>query len=69
LTEQLQGPIGLIAEARVRWLSALPATAPLPERTIVVGNEATAHACRREIIDVRPDLLLFTANGSLAWLP
>ena len=35
-------PIGLLAEARVRWLSELEGEALLPERTVVVRNEATA---------------------------
>jgi hypothetical protein len=52
--------IGLVAQTRVRWLSELPASAPLPERTVIVSNEATAHAWRREIADVRPDLLIGT---------
>lgn len=32
----------------------------LPERTVIVANEATAHAWRREVIDSRPDLLIGT---------
>lgn len=53
-------PIGLVAEARVRWLSELGVTALLPERTVIVGNEATAHAWRRDVVDARPDLLIGT---------
>src|SRR4051812_7700878 len=53
-------PIGLVAEARVRWLSELDVPALLPERTVIVGNEATAHAWRRDVVDARPDLLIGT---------
>ncbi len=55
-----QRAIGLVAQARVRWLSELDAMGPLPERTVVVRNEAVAHSWRRDIVDVRPDLLIGT---------
>lgn len=58
--EGVPRPIGLVAEARVRWLSEPGVTALLPERTVIVGNEATAHAWRRDIVDARPDLLIGT---------
>ncbi len=51
---------GLIAEARVRWLSDLEVDSRLPERTVVVRNEAVAHAWRREVVDARPELLIGT---------
>jgi hypothetical protein len=53
-------PIGLVAEARVRWLSELDVDRQLPERIVIVGNEAIAHAWRRDVVDARPDLLLGT---------
>jgi hypothetical protein len=58
--EGVPRPIGLVAEARVRWLSALETAPLLPERTVIVGNEATAHAWRRDVVDARPDLLIGT---------
>jgi hypothetical protein len=48
-----------VAKARVRWLSELGAAPLLPERTLIVGNEATAHAWRRDV-DACPDLLIGT---------
>ncbi|MBA3461797.1 MAG: PD-(D/E)XK nuclease family protein [Deltaproteobacteria bacterium] len=53
-------PVGLVAEARVRWLDDLPAAGVLPERTVIVASEAIAHAWRREIVDARPELLMGT---------
>lgn len=60
VTESTRRPIGLVAEARARWLTELRAALPLPERTVIVPSEAVAHAWRREIVDVRPDLLIGT---------
>ena len=42
--------IGLVAEARVRWLSELETTGPVPERTVIVRNEAVAHSWRHEAL-------------------
>lgn len=52
--------IGLVAEARARWLDELDVDGPLPERTVIVRNEAIAHAWRRDVIDGRPELLIGT---------
>ncbi|MGE3456925.1 MAG: PD-(D/E)XK nuclease family protein [Kofleriaceae bacterium] len=53
-------PAGHIAEARLRWLSELVVSGSLPMRTIIVPNEATGHAWRRDIVVGEPALLLGT---------
>ncbi len=51
---------GLVAEARARWLSELSVSATLPTRTVIVPNEATAHAWRRDVVVTQPGVLLGT---------
>ena len=49
-----------IAEARVGWLSQVPASGVLPMRTVIVPNEAAAHAWRRDVVVTEPSLLVGT---------
>ena len=50
----------LVAELRTRWLSSLAVDGTLPERTVIVRNEAVAHAWRRDLAEVAPALLIGT---------
>jgi PD-(D/E)XK nuclease superfamily protein len=60
LDEVAPRPPGLMAQARLRWLSEFEADPLLPERTVIVRNEATAHAWRRDAVALRPDLVIGT---------
>lgn len=49
------------AAVRASWLARLETTSALPERTVLVRNEATAHSWRRDLIAAnRSDLLIGT---------
>jgi len=52
---------------RRSWLESVPATAVLPERTLLVRNEAVAHSWRRDLVQAgAADLLLGTQF--ITWL-
>jgi hypothetical protein len=50
-----------VAGVRAAWLASLEVAGTLPERTVVVRNEATAHAWRRDLVAAgRAELLVGT---------
>jgi len=51
----------MLSGQRATWLGSLPVDAVLPERTVLVRNEAVAHCWRRDIAMAgREDLLVGT---------